>query len=159
MPGYRRRPTPRSHQKRVPLYGRCNHRPILGKSRSSISRRRGSPVGLFGPRCVHYISQITPKFKEIVPPFHRQENCIPSAGLRQPDLVVWPCSEAHSAQFLIIQTHPSQDWTCTLGMSAYGYKRTFYHTLIYVCFAPESGHPARYEKCNFGRAPECPLSG
>ncbi len=85
MPGYRRRPTPRSHPKRVPLYGRCNHRPILGKSRSSISRRRGSPVGLFGPRCVHYISQITPKFREIVPPFHRQENCIPSAALRQPD--------------------------------------------------------------------------
>ncbi len=25
-------------------------------------------------------------------------------------------------------------------MSANGYKRTFYHTLIYVCFAPESGH-------------------
>ncbi len=31
------------------------------------------------------ISQITPKFREIVPPFHRQENCIPSAAIRWPD--------------------------------------------------------------------------
>jgi hypothetical protein len=44
-------------------------------------------------------------------------------------------------------------------MSANGYKRTFGLAVIHVCFAPESGHPARYEKCNFGRAPEYPLSG
>ncbi len=31
------------------------------------------------------ISQITPKFREIVPPFHRQGNCIPSAAIRWPD--------------------------------------------------------------------------
>ena len=44
-------------------------------------------------------------------------------------------------------------------MSGYGYKRTFGLAVIHVCFAPESGHPARYEKCNFGQAPEFPLSG
>ena len=31
------------------------------------------------------------------------------------------------------------------------------NTPIRVRFAPERGHPARYEKCNFGKAPECPL--
>ena len=29
------------------------------------------------------ISQMTPKIKEIAPPFHRQENCIPSAAIRK----------------------------------------------------------------------------
>ena len=31
------------------------------------------------------ISQITPKFREIVPPLHRQENCAPSAAIRWPE--------------------------------------------------------------------------
>jgi hypothetical protein len=31
------------------------------------------------------IAQITPKFVEIVPPYHRQGNCIPSAAIRWPD--------------------------------------------------------------------------
>ena len=55
-------------------------------------------------------------------------------------LVIGPRLEGHSARFFVIQTHPSQDWTCTLGMSAYGYKRTFTHTVIYVRFTPESRH-------------------
>ena len=29
---------------------------------------------------------------------------------------------------------------CHAIRSAYGYKRTFSHTLNYVCFTPESGH-------------------
>jgi len=50
---------------------------------------------------------MTPELGEIVPPFHRQGNGIPSAAaaIRWPDFSVFPCPEAYSASFLVIQTH------------------------------------------------------
>ncbi len=53
------------------------------------------------------ISQITSRFAEIIPPYHRRENCIPFAANRCLILEISPRLEAHLPRFSAIQTHPS----------------------------------------------------
>ncbi len=73
--------------------------------------RRGSrtyqSVARLLAECLSDIPQITPKFREIVPSFHRQGNCIPSAAIVGLILEIGPRLEGHLYRFFAIQTHPA----------------------------------------------------
>ena len=51
------------------------------------------------------ISQMTSKFVEIVPPSHRQRNCIRSAAIGGVILEIGPRLEGRLSRFSAIQTH------------------------------------------------------
>lgn len=53
------------------------------------------------------ISQITFKSRASVPKRHRHWYFFPPQPSDSPILVIWPCSEARSANFLVFQTHLS----------------------------------------------------
>ncbi len=78
----------------------------LEKLRIQLEDKK-SRFGLYLDRHLADISQITPKFVETVPPFHRQGNCIPSAAIRWPDFGTRPSFGRYLPRFSAIQTHPS----------------------------------------------------
>ncbi len=53
------------------------------------------------------ISQMTSRFAEIIPPYHRRGNRVFSAANRWPDFSVFLCLEGHLSIFSTIQTYPS----------------------------------------------------